>query len=116
MIAKGNLHGDGRKLAAYLTTAGKDERAELVETRGFASDDIHTAFLGVEVQAYGTQCKKPFFHGYVRLAPGEELDREKWRHVADRIEKRLGFAGQPRAVAFHHLADGSTHMHVAWSR
>ena len=116
MIAKGNLHGDGQKLAAYLITAGKDERAELVETRGFASDDIHTAFLDVEIQAYGTRCQKPFFHGYVRLAPGEELDREKWQHVADRIEKRLGFEGQPRAVAFHHLADGSTHMHVVWSR
>jgi hypothetical protein len=116
MIAKGNLHGDGQKLAAYLTTAGTNERAELVETRGFASADLQTAFLDVEIQAYGTRCRKPFFHGYVRLAPGEELDREKWQHVADRIEKRLGLTGQPRAVAFHHLADGSTHMHVAWSR
>jgi hypothetical protein len=116
MIAKGNLHGDGGKLGAYLTTAGKNERAELVELRGFASDDIRTAFLDVEVQAYGTRCQKPFFHGYVRLAHGEDLDREQWRHVADRMEKRLGFAGQPRAIAFHHLADGTTHMHVAWSR
>ena len=73
MIAKGNLHGNGDKLAAYLTTGKEGERAELVETRGFASRDIHTAFLDVEIQAYGTRCQKPFFHGYTRLAPGEEL-------------------------------------------
>src|SRR5262249_31939453 len=30
--------------------------------------------------------------------------------------KRLGFAGQPRAMAFHHLPDGTTHLHIAWSR
>jgi hypothetical protein len=116
MIAKGNLHQDGGKLAAYLVTGKGGERAELVELRGFASTDIRTAFLDVEIQAYGTRCIKPFFHAYVRLAPGEELDREQWQRVADRIEKRLGFAGQPRAVSFHHLVDGSTHLHVGWSR
>jgi hypothetical protein len=116
MIAKGNLHNNGGKLAAYLVTGEGAERAELVELRGFASDDIRTAFLDVEIQAYGTRCTKPFFHAYTRLAPGEELTREQWLQVADREEKRLGFKDQPRAIAFHHLADGSTHMHVAWSR
>ncbi len=52
MIAKGNLHQHGGKLAAYLTTGKDGERAELVELRGFASGDIRTAFLDVEIQAY----------------------------------------------------------------
>lgn len=116
MIAKGNLHGDGGTLARYLVTGKDGERAELVELRGFASADIRTAFLDVEIQAQGTQAEKPFFHAYARLPEGEALDREQWQHVADRIERRLGFAGQPRAIAFHHLPDGATHMHMAWSR
>jgi Relaxase/Mobilisation nuclease domain len=37
-------------------------------------------------------------------------------HCADRLEEKLGFEGQPRAVAFHHSPDGETHMHIAWSR
>ena len=116
MIAKGNLHGAGGRLARYLVTGKKGERAELVELRGFASADIRTAFLDVEIQAQGTRAEKPFFHAYVRLAAGEALGRKQWRYVADRIEKQLGFAGQPRAVAFHHLPAGETHMHIAWSR
>lgn len=116
MIAKGNLHGAGARLARYLVTGKKGERAELVELRGFASADIGAAFLDVEIQARGTRAEKPFFHAYVRLAAGEALDRKQWRYVADRIERQLGFVGQPRAVAFHHLPAGETHMHVAWSR
>ena len=93
-------------------TGKKGERAELVELRGFASADIGTAFLDVEIQAQGTRAEKPFFHAYVRLAAGEALDRKQWRYVADRIEKQLGFAGQPRAVAFHHLPAGDDpHAH-----
>ena len=116
MIAKGNLHGAGGRLARYLVTGKKGERAELAELRGFASADIGAAFLDVEIQAQGTRAEKPFFHAYVRLAAGEALGRKQWRYVADRIEKQLGFAGQPRAVAFHHLPAGETHMHIAWSR
>src|SRR3954447_17585304 len=53
---------------------------------------------------------------YVRLPEDEELFRGQWKHVADRIEKQLGFEGQGRAIAFHHQPGGNTHMHIAWSR
>src|SRR3954462_6631269 len=117
MVVKGNLHPDGQKLAAYLITGKKGERAELVELRGFASSDIREAFIDVHIQAAeATQCEKPFFHSYIRLPEAEELFRGQWKHVADRIEKQLGFEGQGRAIAFHHQPGGNTHMHIAWSR
>ena len=49
MVVKGNLHADGRKLAAYLITGKKGERAELVELRGFASSDIREAFIDIHI-------------------------------------------------------------------
>ena len=117
MIAKGNLHAHGGKLAAYLTTTGKgDLGAELVELRGFVADNIRDAFTDVQIQSEATRCQKPFFHAYMRLPAEESLTREQWLTVAGRVEKRLGFEDQPRAVAFHYKPDGSTHMHVAWSR
>jgi hypothetical protein len=116
MIAKGNLHAHGAKLAAYLTTGKEGERAELVELRGFAADNIRDAFTDVEIQSKATRSTKPFFHSYIRLPDGEVLTSEQWHLVADRIEKRLGFEDQPRAVAFHHGPDGESHMHIAWSR
>ncbi len=118
MIAKGNLHAHGVKLAAYLTTSYADERAELAELRGFAATNIRDAFIDVQMQAAATRAEKPFFHAYARLPKGEAemLTRENWQTFADRLEKRLGFDDQPRAVAFHHQANGDTHMHIAWSR
>ena len=115
MIAKGNLHGDGAKLAAYLVTGKEGERAELIELRGLGADNIRNGFANVAIWAESTRCEKAFFHCYVRLPEGEALERFQWRQVADRIEHQLGFDGQGRAVAFHHGAEG-THLHIAWSR
>lgn len=116
MIAKGNPHNSGPYLARYLAASSKgNESAELVELRGFASDNVFDAMALVQLQAGGTHCQKPIFHVQVRTPKGEELTREQWAHVADRIEKQLGFDGQPRAVVFHQK-DGHRHMHLAWSR
>lgn len=116
MIAKGNPHNSGPYLARYLAASSKgNESAELVELRGFASDNVFDAFALVQLQAGGTHCQKPIFHVQVRTPKGEELTREQWAHVADRIEKQLGFDGQPRAIVFHQK-DGHRHMHLAWSR
>jgi hypothetical protein len=117
MIAKGNLHAHGQKLAAYLITGKMHERAELVELRGFASTNIREAFIDVQIQAEATRCEKPFYHAHVRLPDGEALTREQWLYVADRLERALGFEGQGRAVAFHQdRSSNERHLHVAWSR
>jgi len=116
MIAKGNPHNSGPYLARYLAASSKgNESSELVELRGFASDNVFDAFALVQLQAGGTHCQKPIFHVQVRTPKGEELTREQWAHVADRIEKQLGFDGQPRAIVFHQK-DGHRHMHIAWDR
>src|SRR5271154_2836960 len=103
MIAKGNLHAHGAKLAAYLTTGEDGETAELVELRGFAATNIRDAFNDVMIQAAATKAKKPFFHSYVRLPSCDagKLSRDQWLIFADRLEKSLGFDDQPRAVSFH---------------
>jgi hypothetical protein len=118
MIAKGNLHSDGIKLAAYLVKGHPGERAELVQMRGFADSDLRTAFRDIEIQARDTDADAAFFHCYVRLPKGESLTQEQWiNKVADGIERRLGFTGQARAISFHTDREtGDRHMHMAWSR
>lgn len=116
MIAKGTTHNNGARLASYLVHCkDEDERAELFELRGFADDDIVEAFRSVHVMADATRCEKPFYHCQVRTPDGEDLSREQWLTVADRLERQLGLAEQPRAIAFH-TKDGHEHMHIAWSR
>jgi len=116
MIARGQIHSSGPKLAAYLTTGKEGERAELVELRGVLADDIRGAFADLQNIAALTKAEKPFFHAHIRLPDDERLTREQWLIVADRMEKALGFAGQARAVAFHRSDTHGDHLHVAWNR
>lgn len=114
MIAKGNLHAHGTKLASYLI---KEKHNEIVETRGFLADDLHDAFGTVQAIADNlTHCEKPFFHASVRLPADETLELSQWVAIADRLEKELGFDDQPRAIVMHKDKAGDPHMHVAWSR
>ena len=85
MIAKGTTHNDGAKLAVYMTTGKENERAELWELDGFASDDIKEAFRSVHVMAEATKCQQPFFHVQVRNREGETLTRDQWEIAAQRI-------------------------------
>jgi len=117
MIAKGTTHNNGAKLARYMTTGKEGERAELWQLSGFAAGDMRDAFRSVHVMAEATRCEQPFFHVQVRNPDGEELSRDQWRRVADRIESKLGLTDQPRAIAFHiDAATGHEHIHIAWSR
>jgi MobA/VirD2-like, nuclease domain len=117
MIAKGVPHAHGARLARYLITGKDRERAELLELRGFAVENIVDAFRSVHVMAYGSKCVFPFFHVSVRNPDGETLDHDQWTYTANAIEQSLGLGNQPRAIAFHTCEEtGESHMHVAWSR
>ncbi len=116
MISKGTTHNNGVRLANYMVTGKEGERAELWQLRGFEATNIKDAFRDIHIMANAGKCQQPFFHVQVRNRDGEELTREQWEHAANRIEKMLGLGGQPRAIAFHTLANGNSHMHVAWSR
>ena len=116
MIAKGNRHSSGSKLARYLVTGKGGERVELAELRGFESADIHEAFRHVHVMADSTRCTRPFFHVQVRNPAGEDLTPEQRTRIVNRIESKLGLSGQPRAVALHtDQKTGDTHIHIAFS-
>lgn len=117
MISKGTTHNNGARLASYLTRGKAGERAELWQLRGFEATNIKDAFRDVHIMADGTKCEQPFFHVQVRNRQDETLTRQQWEYAADRIEKMLGLAGQPRAIAFHiDEKSGTEHMHVAFSR
>ena len=100
MIARGQIHSSGPKLAAYLTTGKEGERAELVELRGVAAEDIRGAFADLQHIAALTKAEKPFFHAHIRLPDDERLTREQWLIVADRMEKALGFEGMIKPLKF----------------
>ena len=116
MIAKGKIRAKGAKLARHLITGEPGEIVKLVETRGlevFGGDAV-TAFATMEqIAEANTRSTLPFFHGHIRLAPGERLPHEQWMEALDRMEKRIGFTGSPRAASLHiDAATGEKHLHA----
>jgi hypothetical protein len=119
MIIKGNRHNNGGKLASYMMNgeARKGERAELNQLKGFGeAATIAEAFRDLEIMAEATKADNALFHVQVRLPEHERLTPAQWEHTADRIEKRLGLTGQPRAIYFHvNDTTGERHMHIGFS-
>ena len=101
MIAKGNIHGNGGKLAVYLMTGEEGERVELVEHARLRQRRHPHSFRRCARWRDSTHCHEAVFHTQTRLAPGEHSPTSNGCS-ADREEKRLGFAGQPRIVSVSH--------------
>jgi hypothetical protein len=115
MIIKTKPRANGGKLADYLLKEQKNERAELLEMRGFRGTLKGALGREEELAETQTRCEQPFYHVSFRAAPGEELTPEQWQYCADKLEKRLGLENNHRAIVLQ-THEGEQHMHVVWSR
>jgi hypothetical protein len=120
MNAKGKIRSGGAQLARYLMTGERGEIAQLIEARGmdaFGRDPVAAFEMLERLAEENTRCQKAFFHGHIRLAPGEDLTDQRWMQSLERMEKRLGFTNQPRIASFHiDAATGERHLHCGWFR
>lgn len=115
MIIGANKRGNGGQLAAYLLNQEKNERAELLEMRGFAdAGNLKGALNGIELEAMQTNGAKPFYHCWLRLDDGESLTAAQWQKSFAAVERRLHLEGQARVIVEHQL-QGEKHYHVVWS-
>ena len=115
MILKASQRGGGQDLAVHLMRTDDNEHIDVHELRGFSSGDLKAAFREIEAVARGTECRQYLFS--LSLSPPEHacVPAEIFEETIDRIESRLGLAGQPRAIVFHEK-EGRRHAHCVWSR
>lgn len=119
MIIKGNQRGGARQLAHHLLNDSANDYVEVHELRGFMADDLHSAFAEAHAIAKATQCTQFLFSASLNPPEGESVPIEAFEDAADRIEKKLGLEGQPRAIVFHEKHGPSgyrRHAHVVWNR
>jgi len=117
MIPKASQRGGGQDLAAHLMNAFDNEYVEVAEVSGAVAPDLHGAFAEWEAIASSlTKCRNYLYSLSVNpdLAQGP-LTRTQYMDYADRVEEKLGLAGQPRVMVFH-IKDGREHCHIVWSR
>lgn len=117
MIPKASQRSGGQDLATHLLNAFDNEYVEVAEVSGAIAPDLHGAFAEWEAVAAGlTKCRNYLYSLSVNPDLGQgELTRAQYLDYVDRVEKKLGLEGQPRAVVFH-IKEGREHCHVVWSR
>lgn len=115
MVIKGGARGGAADLAKHLQRTDTNERAELVEVRGVAAEDLRGALGEMEAVGYGTRSKRPLYHASINTDPGEQMTEAQWTRAIDALEKNMGLEGQPRVVV-EHEKEGREHRHVVWSR
>ena len=115
MNIKGKSRAGARSLAAHLGNAEKNERVQLLATRGTVSQDLQGALVEMEAVASGTRCHKSLYHASISPQPPYRLSPEQRTAAVDALEKKLGLEGHARVVVLHEKL-GREHMHVVWSR
>ncbi len=122
MIPFGSQRALGQDLATHLLNTQDNERMEVAQVRGAIARDLHGAFAEWEAQAHNlTRCSNYLYS--LSVNPDQRqgrLSREQYLDYIDRVENRIGLAGQPRAIVFHIKKDKNgiprEHCHVIWSR
>ena len=114
MILKGNQRGYGGELAAHLLK-DENEHIEIHELRGFASEDLHSAFAEIRAISKATRCTQYLFSLSLNPPAHETVTTRDFEDAVELAEKRLGLEGQPRAIVFHEK-EGRRHAHAVWSR
>lgn len=115
MILKASQRGGGQDLAVHLMRTDENEHVELHEVRGFIAETLPQAFKEAHAIARGTRCRQYLFSLSLNPPDTETVPPEVFEAAIDRIEKKLGLDGQPRAIVFHEK-EGRRHAHCVWSR
>lgn len=115
MVIKGKSVAGARRLDVHLKRTDTNERAEVIEIRGVAAEDLRGALIEMEALAAGTRSTKPLYHASINTPVHEPLTEEQWTYSIDRLEKELGLEGHARVVVAHKKEDRD-HRHIVWSR
>ncbi|MEO0384199.1 MAG: relaxase/mobilization nuclease domain-containing protein [Pseudomonadota bacterium] len=115
MILKGNRRGGATQLSAHLLNEEDNDHVTVHELRGFVSDDLRGALMEAYGVSRGTKCQRFLYSLSLSPPQTENVPVSVFEDAVDRIEKQLGFEGQPRAIVFHEK-EGRRHAHCLWSR
>lgn len=85
------------------------------DIRGFASSGLQEALTEAYAVSRGTRCKQFLFSLSLNPPKDVEVPTEAFESAIERVEGKLGLAGQPRAIVFHEK-EGRRHAHAVWSR
>ena len=102
---------DAAGLQEYLLDgkSGRD-RVEWTSTRNLPTEDPRYAAAVMRATAeQNPRVQKPVYHLSLSASPGEQISKEKWEQIADRVLKRLGLDDRQALVVAH---NDTRHPHI----
>lgn len=117
MIGKAGTGGDFRGLARYLLRGRESdgERVAWTLVRNMPVEAEQAAALMNATAAQNVRVQKPVYHLSLSAAPGEELSREQWEKVVDKVLRDLGLE-EHQALVVAHRDKHHDHVHVMVNR
>ncbi|WP_306051743.1 relaxase/mobilization nuclease domain-containing protein [Oceaniradius stylonematis] len=119
MILHGNQRGGAKDLALHLMK-DENETVQVVDVRGFISQDLMGALNESYAMSRATKCRQHVFSLSLNPPKGESVSDQDFLDAAELAEERLGLSKQPRIIVFHEKygSDGQLrkHAHAVWSR
>lgn len=119
MILNGNQRGNSRDMALHLLKE-ENERVEVFQIRGFASQNLVEALQESYAISRATQCKQHLYSLSLNPPKGAALSEQDFVDAIEQVEKELSLSGQPRAIIFHEKrgldGDLRRHCHAVWCR
>lgn len=86
-----------------------------MELRGVAARDLTGALKEMDALGAGLRTERTLYHASINTRADETMTPEQWLIAINRLEAKLGFTGQPRAI-IEHRKEGREHVHIVWSR
>ena len=117
MIVKATVRGDGGQLGAYMLHEEKNERCEIIDSRGFGPGSLSEQLMDMEAETLAdTHAKGSFYFTAWRVDEREErLTREMVMWGVNRLEElQPGLKNCPRVVVEQDYGPGS-HFHATWN-
>ena len=115
MIINGGAAGNVGWWGDHLTSE-KNDRAELKETKGLLSEDVHSALREMQAVASGSRSQGNFmYQANINPEKDEYLTEAQWKDAFGTLEKNLGLEGHQRIVV-EHEKEGRVHRHAIWNR
>jgi hypothetical protein len=116
MVIKGASRRNIGFWSGHLKDTKKNDRAEMIDRRGLAAEDLRGMMREMLEGASATRCKNFMYIASFNPTEGQTLTEEQWQRTFEIFEKARGIPDGQARVVFEHEKKGRIHRHVVWDR
>ena len=116
MVIKGASRRSIGFWSRHLSDDKKNDRAEIVENRGLAGDNLRDMMSEMQQDARITRAQNFMYIASFNPCAHEHLTEQQWERVYEIFEMQRGIPPGQQRIVVEHEKNGRTHRHVVWNR